>query len=509
MSEGNEFAILLAECLKDVLSRGVPILGSDLDSLYIFPRSSSFYTSKQKNHSPWHHHHQYLHHLRNHSNFQKEKHSAAVETTTEKIEQPQDQQPKAKILLNTCDEYIDSLRKTKRFPDDDDSSPIQSPEVEMSAMYLKSMVLEKFGRLNESLALAEECISLAPTITEVLQRKARVLKKMGAYSCAADVMESASKLDPSDRYLNNKATKYYLRADRVGDAEMMMGLFTMHEETPQNYLFEIQCCWYELECAESQLRQGNIHLCLKKACAVTKHFEEFVEDQFDFHTYCMRKETLRAYVDMLHMMDNIQGHHTFCRAAVLIVKCYLNIFDHPPKQIDVLSPEDHSSTMTSAERKRAKQKAKKEAKRKLLEDQKRSEALKAAAEAAAKQKQQQKQQQQRNDGEDVRGRRAAVKKTRRSNKPVPVDPDPEGFLLAQKDPLTEAAKIVSILALKSPCNLETWLLGFDVAIRRKKWLMALRALFRCRGECDKKNHHCISPHLRSCCCWCNFFYFLF
>lgn len=30
---------------------------------------------------------------------------------------------------------------------------------------------------------------------------------------------------------------------------------------------------------------------MKKALAVHTHFEDFVEDQFDFHTYCMRKVT--------------------------------------------------------------------------------------------------------------------------------------------------------------------------------------------------------------------------
>jgi len=29
---------------------------------------------------------------------------------------------------------------------------------------------------------------------------------------------------------------------------------------------------------------------------VEKHFADFDEDQFDFHSYCIRKMTLRAYV---------------------------------------------------------------------------------------------------------------------------------------------------------------------------------------------------------------------
>jgi len=56
---------------------------------------------------------------------------------------------------------------------------------------------------------------------------------------------------------------------------------------------------YELEWAQSQYRQGRLGLALKKFTAIEKHFQEFIEDQFDFHTYCIRKMTLRAYVDIL------------------------------------------------------------------------------------------------------------------------------------------------------------------------------------------------------------------
>lgn len=47
--------------------------------------------------------------------------------------------------------------------------------------------------------------------------------------------------------------------------------------------------WFELEWAEAQVRAGKPGLAMKKALAVHTHFEDFVEDQFDFHTYCMRK----------------------------------------------------------------------------------------------------------------------------------------------------------------------------------------------------------------------------
>lgn len=51
--------------------------------------------------------------------------------------------------------------------------------------------------------------------------------------------------------------------------------------------------WFELEWAEAQIRAGKPGLAMKKALAVHTHFEDFVEDQFDFHTYCMRKVRCR------------------------------------------------------------------------------------------------------------------------------------------------------------------------------------------------------------------------
>ena len=42
-----------------------------------------------------------------------------------------------------------------------------------------------------------------------------------------------------------------------------------------------------------------------------KHFEDFEEDQFDFHTYCLRKMTLRTYLALLRMEDTIRAHRFF------------------------------------------------------------------------------------------------------------------------------------------------------------------------------------------------------
>lgn len=45
---------------------------------------------------------------------------------------------------------------------------------------------------------------LLPTTLDFMQRRARVLKKMGARTKAAGVMDEARQLDKADRYMNSK-----------------------------------------------------------------------------------------------------------------------------------------------------------------------------------------------------------------------------------------------------------------------------------------------------------------
>lgn len=60
-----------------------------------------------------------------------------------------------------------------------------------------------------------------------------------------------------------------------------------------------------------------------------QHFVEIIEDQFDFHTYCMRKMTLRAYVGLLRLEDVLRSHPFFFKAARCAIQVYLHLHDHP------------------------------------------------------------------------------------------------------------------------------------------------------------------------------------
>lgn len=111
-------------------------------------------------------------------------------------------------------------------------------------------------------------------------------------------------------------------------------------------LNEMQCMWFETECAKSYRRTGRLGEALKKCHEVDRvcldflcfhdltglvcdnfyfefglqHFSLIVEDQFDFHTYCVRKMTLCAYVDMLRLEDVLRRHRFFYKAAMCAIK---------------------------------------------------------------------------------------------------------------------------------------------------------------------------------------------
>ena len=179
-----------------------------------------------------------------------------------------------------------------------------------------------------------------------------------------------------------------------------------------------------------------------------KHFDDFHEDQFDFHAYCVRKVTLRAYTEVLRFEDRLWGEDYYFRAARGIIGIYLHLYDHPDNPDDDKEPD--YSNMTAAQKKKAKAIARK---KRNLAEKKEAEKKKQEAEAAQ-------------NGSNKKGKTSAV------------DEDPEGKELLKLDPMEAASKYSSTLAKYSPKQFETWTLQYDVSIRRKKYLLALQSLFK-------------------------------
>lgn len=181
-----------------------------------------------------------------------------------------------------------------------------------------------------------------------------------------------------------------------------------------------------------------------------KHFEDFHEDQFDFHAYCVRKVTLRAYTEVLRFEDNLWGEDYYFTAATGIVRIYLHLSDNPSILQEDKEPD--YSKMTAAERKKAK----------AIIRKKRLQAEKKATEKG-------------------KADSADIDTSGKKGKTSPVEEDPEGKELLKLEPLEEAKKYSLILSKHCPKRFGTWTLQYDVAIRRKKWLLALQALCKMRS----------------------------
>ncbi|TIA44951.1 N-terminal acetyltransferase A, auxiliary subunit [Aureobasidium pullulans] len=269
--------------------------------------------------------------------------------------------------------------------------------------------------------------------------KARITKHSGDLEKASKQMNEAREMDRADRYINTKCAKYQLRNDQNDDAINTMGLFTRKEANggPLGDLLDMQCMWYLFEDGEAYKRQNKLGLALKRFKSIHDIFDVWFEDQFDFHSFSLRKGMIRAYVDMIRWEDHLRQHPFYSRAAYSAIDIYVKLFDDP-------NYGSANGDLSDADKKKAEKKARK--------DKEKAEADKKAA--------------------------AAAKATAASEEVVKKeDTDPQGEeLLKTKDPLSEAMKYLSPLLAESPLNIRSQQAGFEVFIRREKYLPALKCL---------------------------------
>lgn len=144
---------------------------------------------------------------------------------------------------------------------------------------------------------------------------------MGKFEDALNVVESARLKDLSDRYLNSKSAKYFLRVGKIKEAEETISLFLRAQslEGLQD-IIDMQCLWFLVEKGEALVRKGDLKGALDQFAIVEKIFNEILDDQFDFHAYCARKMTLTAYEQLIKCEDELFGNKWFKRSASNAIK---------------------------------------------------------------------------------------------------------------------------------------------------------------------------------------------
>lgn len=340
--------------------------------------------------------------------------------------------------------YLDSFKKqtladvAEKYLSSNEGDATSKDKGEAAALYYLAQHYDyHLSRdLSKAMHYVDKAIEKDPKSVEFHMTKARIVKHSGDLVRAHEMMDTARKLDLKDRYINSKTVKYLLRINENDKALKVMGLFTRPDVVggPLADLLDMQCMWYLTEDAEAYARQGNLGLALKRLHAVGNIFDVWQEDQFDFHSFSLRKGQIRAYIDMIRWEDHARDHPFYARAALNAINIYLAMADTPATN----GMNGEADGGDASARKKAAKKAKKEQQRLERE----------AAEKQAKQD---------------------PNKASKGDETKKPDEDPLGLqLAATKDPLGEATKFLVPLLQVCPRNLEAQAAGFDVYMRRGK-----------------------------------------
>lgn len=382
------------------------------------------------------------------------------------------------------------------------------PTVKLWMEYFLALHYDFLGHYEKALKYVDFILSHSPAHLDAYLLKARVYKHSGDIQKAADYMDQARELDLADRYLNTKCVRYLLKANRMKKAEEVVALFASNDiNEPQNKqqdntstapaeavkninLTEMQCMWYHQHIGDMYANQLHYGPALKQFNLVSKHFDDFCDDQLDFHSYCLRKLTLRAYVDTLRTQDSWKKHQFFERAATSAIKLYLSMYDNPKlvqENIKVLrklgdapmssleskctgnnnsggclNDQVDESKMTPSELKKYKSKLRREVARKAAEA--------GGVSIDKKDTKGDKKNQNNNNSKDEGGETSSK-----------VDNDPHGLKYIEdidqkKAFLDECARFLTPLTSFSGNKLESQLLAIQVYTRQFKFLPALKAL---------------------------------
>lgn len=365
----------------------------------------------------------------------------------------------------------------------------EPPSTLLWVLHFLAQHYELLGKRDIALETIETAIEHTPTAIECYLVKASILRNCGDLIGAVEVADDGRNLDLADRYLNTQCSEYALEADMVSQGEAWVGLFTRDADTGGvQALYDMQCMWFELGAAESHLRQGQLAKALKKFTAVDRHFADMVEDQFDFHSYCLRKVTLRAYVSLLRFEDRIREHPYFSRSAGGLVKCLLRLYDLPERE-RVLITGEHSdiegfADMSDSQRRKAISKRKKQLAAQKRQSQHGSAGGKGLGKPTSGKPTPNGNDKIQSGGNDSSGKSSGSENKTKAN-PGWMESDPAGVEhvknLFTKDSnpdaiLQDATRVIRELQRHLGHEMQTQVLSFELAMRKRKYLQALRAV---------------------------------
>ncbi|KAG7304786.1 hypothetical protein JYU34_010151 [Plutella xylostella] len=373
-----------------------------------------------------------------------------------------------KQKLETIEElmlqYLDNLSKTGHF-----SSVPEADLPPASAIlwvyYYAAQHYDWKKDTDRALEYIDMAIEHTPTLIDLFIMKGKIYKHCGDPVSAYSWLLEAAALDTADRYVNSKCARYMLRAGHHARAEEMCAKFTREGVPATENLNEMQCMWFQTEAALSYQRLGQWGDALKKAHEIDRHFSEIMEDQFDFHSYCMRKMTLRSYVGLLRLEDVLRSHPFYLTAARVAIQVYVRLYDKPePPAAHAQSAVTENLAPSELKKLRNKQR---KAKRKAEHES----ALQAQVQVKREQHHKARAAQEQGDPEAPQ-----------------LDELVPDKLARVEDPLEQAIKFLCPLRTLAADKIETHLMAFEIYYRKNKPLLMLQSLKRACGLSTDNSH---------------------
>ncbi|KAF5890761.1 N-alpha-acetyltransferase 15, NatA auxiliary subunit, partial [Clarias magur] len=373
-----------------------------------------------------------------------------VFTTLKPLYQDKD---KVAIIEELVVGFETSLNSCRMFNQNDDGKE-EPPTTLLWVQYFLAQHYDQIGQQTLALEYINAAIESTPTLIELFLIKAKIYKHAGNIREAARWMDEAQALDTADRFINSKCAKYLLKAGLIKEAEEMCSKFTREGASAVENLNEMQCMWFQTECALAYKSMKKYGDALKKCHEIERHFVEITDDQFDFHTYCMRKMTLRSYVDLLKLEDVLRMHPFYYKAASTAIQIYLNLHDNPLTD-DSKELQADTGNLSDKELKKLRNKQRRAQKKAQLEEEKKN---------AEKEKQLKNQKKKKEDDDEEIG-------------------GPKEELIPEKlakveTPLDEAVKFLIPLKTLVKNKIETHLLAFEIYFRKDKFLLMLQSVKR-------------------------------
>lgn len=335
--------------------------------------------------------------------------------------------------------------------DDGESSSAdrESPSCLLWTYFYLAQHFDYRGDIARALDYIDRALEHTPTLIELYVFKGKLFKHAGNPVEAYRWLNESQAMDTADRYINSKAAKYMLRANMLEEAEQLCAKFTREGVRASEDLNNMQCMWFLTESALAYHRLQNWGEALKKCHEVDRHFSDIVEDQFDFNTYCLRRMTIRPYVNLLRLEDTLRRHPFYFTAAKCAIEVYLHLYDMPVQQSSQQT--NHTENLSEEEMKKTRSQMRKARKKeRQLQEQKEQEELK---------KQHNQHNHKKEDGDEVKHESLDANKLAETDKP-----------------LEEADRFLQPLLQLAPDNVHTHLMAFEIYSRKEKTLLMLRAL---------------------------------